>query len=76
LLGLIDVEQELSASLTKTMEEYCKKITGLVCGYAKKGEDHFEELMAWVGIEKDITTSEVIYINTMSFDNFMFAEKI
>ncbi len=41
LLGLIDVETELSASLTKTMEEYCKKASDLVCGYAKKGEDRF-----------------------------------
>ena len=32
--------------------------------------------MAWAGIDKDITTSEVIYINTLSFDKFMFAEKI
>lgn len=76
LLGLIDVEAELSASLTKTMEEYCKRVTGLVCGYAKKGEDHFDELMAWAGIDKDITTSKVIYINTTSFDKFIFTEKI
>jgi hypothetical protein len=37
LLGLIDVQTELSASLTRTMEEYCKKNVQIVCGYAKKG---------------------------------------
>ncbi len=71
LLGLIDVESELSVSLRKTLEEYCKN-TKLVCGYAKKGEAHFEELMAWAGVDKEITTSKVIYINTLSFDKFIF----
>ncbi len=49
LLGLIDVEPSLSASLQSTLEEYCKEST-LICGYAKKDATNFAEFMQWLGL--------------------------
>ena len=52
IIGLIDVEPSLSASLQMTLEEYCKEST-LVCGYAKKQDSNFDEFIAWLGLESD-----------------------
>ncbi len=74
ILGLIDIEPSLSVSLQSTLEEYCKAST-LVCGYAKKAESNFDEFTKWLGINAD-TVSTFVYINTETFDRYLFPKKI
>jgi hypothetical protein len=74
ILGLIDVEPSLSASLLSTLEEYCKEST-LICGHAKKDASNFAEFTQWLGLESD-TQSSFIYINTDSYDKYVFPKKI
>lgn len=74
ILGLIDIEPSLSVSLKGTLEEYCKA-SSLVCGFAKKDDTNFPEFVNWLGIDAE-TTSSFIYINTESFDRYLFPNRI
>jgi hypothetical protein len=74
ILGLIDAEPSLSASVRKTLEEYCKEST-LICGYALKDDSNFAEFTKWLGI-KSGPLSSLIYINTDSYDRYLFPMKI
>lgn len=74
IIGLIDVEPSLSVSLQSTLEEYCKEST-LVCGYAKKSEPNFGEFVQWLGVDPE-SASSVIYIDTDSYDKYLFPKKI
>ncbi len=57
------------------MENYCKT-SSLICGVAKKGDDHFSDLMGWAGVDKDVTSSMVIYINTENFEKYLLDQKM
>jgi hypothetical protein len=74
MLGLIDVEPSLSVALQNTLAEYCKE-SSLVCGYAKKEEPNFPEFIKWLGVDAD-TVSLFVYINTESFDRYLFPKNI
>lgn len=46
-----------------------------MCGSAKKDDTNFPEFVNWLGIDVD-TTSSFIYINTETFDRYLFPKKI
>lgn len=58
------------------MEDYCKGNAKIVCGYALKGEDHFDDLMAWAGVDKDLVASRLIYVDTEKFEKYLFEGKV
>lgn len=74
MLGLIDVQPSLSVALQNTLAEYCKE-SSLVCGYANKEEANFPEFIQWLGVDAD-TVSSFVYINTESYDRYLFPKKI
>jgi len=69
LLGLLDVDEEMSAHLNAVLQEYCK-VSTMVCGYARKTDENFKEFVGWLGL--GVEHSQIVYVNTDTYDKYLF----
>jgi hypothetical protein len=50
-------------------------LNNIVCGYATNGDDHYNDFLAWLGID-DTASSFLLLINTTNFDKYRFDKEI